>query len=170
MDNQLLHDGGSSEHMESGGVCDVGEGARFRLCAADRPWIRSWFYSEGGAEEVKETLAGRDLYLSCIGRTLQSARRRRRGPRGGIGATAAGDSDLAAVDCPVVICGSGAPVRNGQFYGMYSSPPRGTPLTARTSSWIGTGICPGGARRRGERHPARRLHRSGVAANRTPHP
>ena len=47
-----------------------------------------------GAEEVKETLAGPDLYLSCIA-AQQSARRRRRGPRGGIGATAAGDSDLA---------------------------------------------------------------------------
>ncbi|MBD05370.1 MAG: sugar phosphate isomerase/epimerase [Candidatus Latescibacterota bacterium] len=29
----------------------------------------------------------------------------------------------AALECPVVLTGSGAPVKNGQFYGMFSSPP-----------------------------------------------
>ncbi|MBT6150100.1 MAG: sugar phosphate isomerase/epimerase, partial [Gemmatimonadetes bacterium] len=29
----------------------------------------------------------------------------------------------AAIECPVVLTGSGSPVRNGTFYGMFSSPP-----------------------------------------------
>ncbi|MBT4097172.1 MAG: sugar phosphate isomerase/epimerase [Gemmatimonadetes bacterium] len=29
----------------------------------------------------------------------------------------------AAIGCPVVLTGSGSPVKNGQFYGMFSSPP-----------------------------------------------
>ncbi len=78
---------------------------------------------QGGAAEVKETLSGHGLYLSCISahcnlldddievREAQSERLLR------------AIETARAVDCPVIICGSGAPVRNGQFYGMFSSPP-----------------------------------------------
>ena len=79
--------------------------------------------NRGGAEEVRAVLAERDLYLSCIAahcnlldddeevRSAEQARLLR-----------AIDS-ARALECRVVICGSGAPVKNGQFYGMYSSPP-----------------------------------------------
>ena len=78
---------------------------------------------QGGAAQVKETLAAQDVYLSCIAahcnlldddvevREAESQRLQR------------AIRTSRAVDCPVVICGSGAPVKNGQFYGMYSSPP-----------------------------------------------
>ena len=77
----------------------------------------------GGADEVRETLSRHDLYLSCIAshcnildddpeiRQDESARLLR------------AIESARALECPVVICGSGAPVKNGQFYGMYSSPP-----------------------------------------------
>ena len=70
---------------------------------------------QGGAAEVKETLSGQGLYLSCISahcnlldddievREAQSERLLR------------AIETARAVDCPVIIGGSGAPVRNGQF-------------------------------------------------------
>ena len=76
-----------------------------------------------GSAKVRETFSNHDLYLSCIAahcnlldddaevREQQSLRLKK------------ALRSAAALECPVVITGSGAPVRNGVFYGMYSSPP-----------------------------------------------
>ena len=76
-----------------------------------------------GPAEVRETLAGSDLYLSCIAAHCNlldddSEVRERESLR-----LKKALRSAAALECPVVITGSGAPVRNGVFYGMYSSPP-----------------------------------------------
>ena len=76
-----------------------------------------------GPDEVKETLAAHDLYLACVTahcnlldddeevRMAEQARLIR------------AIESARVLDCPVVLTGSGAPVRNGQFYGMFSSNP-----------------------------------------------
>ena len=78
---------------------------------------------ERGPDELKGSLAAHDLYLSCLcahcnlldddeaTRQAEQARLLR-----------AIDA-AAALECPVVLTGSGAPVKNGTFYGMFSSPP-----------------------------------------------
>ena len=90
---------------------------------ANRGALDSQKMIDGGAGEVRATLSEHDIYLSCITahhnllddddemataeqqrliKAIQSAR---------------------ALECPVIITSSGSPVRNGQFYGMFSSPP-----------------------------------------------
>ena len=75
------------------------------------------------AAAVRGTLHGHGLYLSCLtahhnlldddreAAEAESLRLRR------------AIETARALDCPVVITSSGCPVRNGQFYGMFSSPP-----------------------------------------------
>ena len=76
-----------------------------------------------GPNQVLEILSKNDVYLSCIAAHCnlldddaeirsQESQRLKNALR-----------SAAALECPVVITGSGAPVRNGVFYGMYSSPP-----------------------------------------------
>ena len=86
---------------------------------ADRGVLDSERILTEGPDEVKETLAAHDLYLACVTahcnllddeeevRMAEQARLIR------------AIESARALDCPVVITGSGAPVRNGQFYGMY---------------------------------------------------
>ena len=76
-----------------------------------------------GPDEVTETLSGHGLYLACISahcnlldddvpaREAEQARLIR------------AIESACRLQCPVVLTGSGAPVRNGRFYGLYSSPP-----------------------------------------------
>ena len=90
---------------------------------ADRGVLDSERILTEGPDEVKETLAAHDLYLACVTahcnllddeeevRMAEQARLIR------------AIESARALDCPVVITGSGAPVRNGQFYGMFSSNP-----------------------------------------------
>ena len=77
----------------------------------------------GGASQVKETLSKHEIYLSCITAhhnlldddhaiALQEQQKL-------IDAI----KSARTLDCPVIITSSGSPVRNGQFYGMFSSPP-----------------------------------------------
>ncbi|MEE2658413.1 MAG: sugar phosphate isomerase/epimerase [Candidatus Latescibacterota bacterium] len=78
---------------------------------------------EEGPHELRETLTRYDLYLSAIAahcnlldddiETRESEQQR---------LYRALDS-AATLECPIVVCGSGSPVKNGTFYGMYSSPP-----------------------------------------------
>ena len=76
-----------------------------------------------GPDEVRQTLAAHGLYLSCITahhnlldddvevREAEAQRLLRA-------------IDAAnALECPVVLTSSDCPVKNGQFYGMFSSPP-----------------------------------------------
>ncbi len=76
-----------------------------------------------GPDEVLETLDHYGLYLACISshcnlldddenvRLTEQIRLKK------------AIESASVMGCPVVITGSGAPVKNGQFYGMYSSPP-----------------------------------------------
>jgi len=76
-----------------------------------------------GPDEVKETLAQYDQYLACVtahcnllddNQAVRTAEQER---------LIRAIKSARALDCPVVLTGSGAPVRNGQFYGMFSSAP-----------------------------------------------
>ena len=87
-----------------------------------------------GPDETLETLANNDIYLACISshcnlldddEQLRNAEQQR---------LIQAIESARSLDCPVVVTGSGAPVKNGQFYGMYSSPP-GNP-TDRTDELI----------------------------------
>ena len=76
-----------------------------------------------GPDEVFETLDNHGLYLACITshcNLLHDDENVRRSEQ-----TRLKKAILSAsvLECPVVITGSGAPVKNGRFYGMYSSPP-----------------------------------------------
>ncbi len=78
--------------------------------------------SEGPAE-VTETLASHGLYLACISahcNLLDDDTSRRNAEQERL--IRAIDS-ASRLQCPVVITGSGSPVRNGRFYGSFSSPP-----------------------------------------------
>jgi sugar phosphate isomerase/epimerase len=76
-----------------------------------------------GPAEVKETLSKHGVYLACIASHCNllddDAQVRQQQSERLIKAL----RSARALDCPVVITGSGSPVKNGQFYGMYSSPP-----------------------------------------------
>ena len=76
-----------------------------------------------GPAEVKETLAAAEVYLAAISshcNLLDDAPEVRDAEQARLIRAL---KSARALDCPVVVCGSGAPVKNGQFYGMYSSPP-----------------------------------------------
>ena len=77
----------------------------------------------GGASQVNEILSKHDIYLSCITAhhnllddDYETAHAEQ---------TKLIDAIKSArkLECPVIITSSGSPVRNGQFYGMFSSPP-----------------------------------------------
>ncbi len=89
---------------------------------------------EQGPAQVKETLDRHGLYLACISShcnllddepEVRQAQQTRL-----IKAIKA----ARTLECPVVVTGSGAPVQNGRFYGMYSSTP-GNP-TDRTDELV----------------------------------
>ena len=76
-----------------------------------------------GPGEVTEALARHEIYLACISSHCNllddDAEVRQAQQERLIKAL----KSARALECPVVVCGSGAPVKNGVFYGMYSSPP-----------------------------------------------
>jgi len=78
---------------------------------------------EQGPDEVVETLGRHGLYLACISSHCNLLDDDEEVRRGQAERLVKALRSARALDCPVVICGSGAPVRNGQFYGTYSSPP-----------------------------------------------
>ncbi|MAT75086.1 hypothetical protein CMK14_08070 [Candidatus Poribacteria bacterium] len=90
---------------------------------ADSGVLDSDLILEVGPDEVKITLANHDLYLACISshcnlldddEEIAQAEQTRL-------IKAIKSANL--LECPVVITGSGSPVKNGRFYGMYSSTP-----------------------------------------------
>jgi sugar phosphate isomerase/epimerase len=90
---------------------------------ADRGALDSDTVLDQGPDRVRETLDNHDIYLACItshcnllddDRAKGAAEQER---------LIKALRSARALDCPVVLTGSGAPVRNGQFYGMFSSPP-----------------------------------------------
>ena len=76
-----------------------------------------------GPAEVLDTLKKHDLYLACLtahhnlldddAEVAQQEQER----------LLKAIESASALSCPVIITSSGAPVRNGQFYGMFSSEP-----------------------------------------------
>jgi len=76
-----------------------------------------------GPDEVRQTLAAHGLYLACVTahRNLldDDVEVREAESKSLLQAIDAAN----ALECPVVLTSSGCPVRNGQFYGMFSSPP-----------------------------------------------
>ncbi len=89
-----------------------------------------------GPSQVKDTLAAQGLYLACLTshcNLLDDEAQVRQAQQARLIKAIHSASVLGT---PVVLTGSGAPVRNGQFYGMFSSPPdngsdRCTELVAR---------------------------------------
>ena len=76
-----------------------------------------------GPDEVRETLARHEIYLACISshcNLLDDDVQVRQAEQTRL---IKAIKSARALECPVVVTGSGAPVKNGQFYGMYSSPP-----------------------------------------------
>jgi sugar phosphate isomerase/epimerase len=90
---------------------------------ADRGALDSEKILREGSQEVLETLKRHGLYLACLTSHCNllddHAQVRQAEQQRLIRAI----YSARALDCPVVLTGSGAPVKNGQFYGMYSSPP-----------------------------------------------
>lgn len=90
---------------------------------ADRGALDSDTVLEQGPEPVRETLERHGVYLACITSHCNllddDEAKRQSEQRRLVNAL----KSARALDCPVVLTGSGAPVRNGQFYGMFSSPP-----------------------------------------------
>ena len=72
---------------------------------------------------MKETLAGRGLYLSCIAAHCNLLNDVAEVREAEFARLLRAIRTSRAVDCPVVTCGSGAPVRNGQFYACIRRPP-----------------------------------------------
>ena len=90
---------------------------------ADRGALDSDAVLERGPEPVRETLEKHGVYLACITshcNLLDDDEAKRHAEQQRLLKALA---SARALDCPVVLTGSGAPVRNGQFYGMFSSPP-----------------------------------------------
>lgn len=78
---------------------------------------------EQGPDEVKETLSAHGLYLACISSHCNLLDDDREAGLNEQKRLIKAVQSAAALECPVVITGSGSPVKNGQFYGMYSSSP-----------------------------------------------
>ena len=76
-----------------------------------------------GADEVRETLQRHGVYLACISSHCNLLDDDRQVAQAEQTRLIRAIEAARALDCPVVISGSGSPVKNGQFYGMYSSPP-----------------------------------------------
>jgi len=90
---------------------------------ADRGALDSERILGEGPAEVLETLERHGLYLACVTshcNLLDDDEAVRRAEQARL---IRAIESARALGCPVVLTGSGAPVRNGQFYGMYSSPP-----------------------------------------------
>ena len=90
---------------------------------ADNGVLNSDYILETGPEEVNTILAAHDLYLACISshcNLLDDDENIRQAEQTRL-IKAIKSSSL--LECPVVITGSGAPVKNGRFYGTYSSTP-----------------------------------------------
>ncbi|NKB69423.1 MAG: TIM barrel protein [Candidatus Latescibacteria bacterium] len=77
----------------------------------------------GGAVQVSQTLADHDLYLACLTSHCNLLDDDQSQAQAESQRLIKAIKSARALDCPVVLTGSGAPVRNGQFYGMFSSPP-----------------------------------------------
>ena len=76
-----------------------------------------------GPDEALETLKTHDLYLACITahhNLLDDDQEKAHSEQDKLIRTIESASSLS---CPVIITSSGSPVRNGQFYGMFSSEP-----------------------------------------------
>ena len=78
---------------------------------------------EEGPEEVLETLERHGIYLACISSHCNLLDDDEAVRQGQAERLIKALHSARALACPVVVCGSGAPVKNGQFYGMYSSVP-----------------------------------------------
>ena len=81
---------------------------------------------ETGPDQVNTILSSHHLYLAAItshcnllddDKNIAEAEQKR---------LIKAIRSASLLGCPVVVTGSGAPVKNGQFYGMYSSPPGNT--------------------------------------------
>ena len=76
-----------------------------------------------GPDELRDGLAKHGIYLACLTahcNLLDDDEARRQSEQERL--IRAIDA-AALLECPVVLTGSGAPVRNGTFYGMYSATP-----------------------------------------------
>ena len=90
---------------------------------ADNGVLNSDRILETGPDEVNAILTSHDLYLACISshcNLLDDEEDVRQSEQTRL-IKAIKSSSL--LECPVVITGSGAPVKNGRFYGTYSSMP-----------------------------------------------
>jgi sugar phosphate isomerase/epimerase len=90
---------------------------------ADRGALDSQKMIDGGATEVRDTLGQNDIYLSCITAHHNLLDDDENAARAEQERLIKAIQSARALDCPVIITSSGSPVRNGQFYGMFSSPP-----------------------------------------------
>ena len=93
---------------------------------ADNGTLNSEKILETGPDQVNTILSNHHLYLAAItshcnllddDRNIAEAEQKR---------LIKAIRSASLLGCPVVVTGSGAPVKNGQFYGMYSSPPGNT--------------------------------------------
>ena len=78
---------------------------------------------EQGPDEVRETLSAHGLYLACISSHCNLLDDDREAGLNEQKRLIKAVPSAAALEWPVGITGSGSPVKNGQFYGMYSSSP-----------------------------------------------
>jgi sugar phosphate isomerase/epimerase len=90
---------------------------------ADRGALDSQKVLDGGAAEVLQTLKSRGVYLSCITAHHNLLDDDEQAAHAEQKKLIQAIESARALDCPVIITSSGSPVRNGQFYGMFSSPP-----------------------------------------------
>ena len=90
---------------------------------ADSGALESKKIINGAASQVNDILSKHDVYLSCItahhnllddDQIIAEQEQQK---------LIEAIKSSRALDCPVIITSSGSPVRNGQFYGMFSSPP-----------------------------------------------
>ncbi|MEW6754424.1 MAG: sugar phosphate isomerase/epimerase [Candidatus Latescibacterota bacterium] len=90
---------------------------------SDRGALDSERILREGPDEVLDTFSRHGLYLSCIAshcNLLDDDEQVRASEQARLIRALVSAQKLR---CPVVLTGSGAPVKNGRFYGMYSSPP-----------------------------------------------
>ena len=76
-----------------------------------------------GPDSVLETLRQHDLYLAALTAHYNLLDDDREQARAAQAKLLKAIASARALDCPVIVTSSGAPVRNGQFYGMFSSEP-----------------------------------------------
>ena len=90
---------------------------------ADRGDLDSQRILAKGPDQVLQTLAAHDLYLACVTAHCNLLDDDQEQARAEQARLIRAIESARALDCPVVLTGSGCPVRNGQFYGMFSSAP-----------------------------------------------